>query len=254
MARRMLGRFFSSRGGVYHHIRRIERNEQVFRADNRSPERLVIDRGLPLRVKPERVRELTRDCIDNYQNFNLNPFGYGACLTFEKLYKNFILPNATHLSQAHIYNFVAKGFSISEYRLEVGESGDRDYEDEFLVYKVDSEDILVAVPPDYREKFLSNALVPNEAILLNPKLPKKVRLSDLESPAATLQWLLKEGATKSASRYAKHMFSGKSEHYLERALADTDLMGFVTKMVKLKPNDDDENTSELDPSSPMHKI
>lgn len=247
----VIGRFFHS--PVYPTIRRIECRQPVVRVDNRSPERLVIDKGLPARVTHEHMRNLSR-CVDNDQSYNITLFGYGACFTYETLDKDFIQPNARHFENAHVYSLIGHGFSIPEYRAEIGELGARDYEGEFLItYKVELQDFLAAVAANYREKFKRNLLVPNEGILLNPELPTRLRLSDIESPASTLQWLLKHNAKKTATRYAKQVFTGKSDSFLEKTLDDKDLIVFVSETAGLKliNLNTEVNTSS---NSSLHKI
>lgn len=235
MARDLVGSFFHSPTNAYQFIKRIERREHVMRIDNRTPERLVIDHGLPARISHELMRKLYRKCVDNHQNYNINPFGYGTYLTYQKLEKEYIRPNASHFEKAHVYSFIGKGFSIPEYCGEIGESGDQDYEGEFLItYKVILADFLTAVGAEHRDKFNKGLLVPNDGVILNPELPNKVRLSDLKTPSTTLAWLLQHNAQKTAKRYAKLMFEGKSEQFLEKFVIQKELIDFISKIGGLK--------------------
>lgn len=218
----------SSRLGAYGCIKKIETRVQVFRIDNRSPERLLIDKGLPARVSQEHMRYLSRECVGHYDHYNISPFGYGTCETVEHLDKEFIKPNLFHFQHAHVYCFIGHGFFINEFKKHIVQANERDYEGEFLVtHKVALKDFLIAIAPEYREKLKSNAMVPNDGIKLNPELPPKLRLNNLESPSATLEWLLDNDAKKTAIHYAKNIYLGKSEEYIERSVESREVLNFV---------------------------
>lgn len=229
--------FHASNPKVGKDMFQLEVHGLFFRVDGRKPSIFHQEGGLKPRVDKERLFNLTFDDIINYQHFNQNPFGWGACRTFLELAK-FIANNKSHADSKWIVVFYGTGTSLLNLKLKTGiESDVYDFEDEQLVFNhIPFGNFLVATCPKFREKFMEDLLVPNLMHEFNSSLPKTVRKSDLSSSKQLLSWLLKHNSEEVFISVCAHLFQGKSEATLN-AMLEGDKLLIKAVQVALKQSE-----------------
>lgn len=196
---------------------RLQSSKLLIRVDGRSLKDLYTSGGFKARVSKQNVLDLRHTDIEQYQRYNINPFGYGACTSFPHLQK-FISGNKSHTDTAWIHTFYGEATSLNLLKLDQGlELAPEDHEEEHMVVKdVPFEQILASTCPAYREKFLDGKLVPNAMRDFNDLLPKSMRHSDLNSDAHILTWLLANNAEEIFAGVCQTLYPGKSEDMLMR--------------------------------------
>ncbi|AWN75220.1 hypothetical protein [Legionella anisa] len=208
---------------------KLEKPGLFMRVDGRKPSIFHQEGGLKPRTNKELLFNLTFDDVINYQRFNQNPFGWGACRTFLELAK-FITNNKSHTDSKWIIVFYGTGTSLLDLKFKTGiESDGYDIEVEQLVFNhVPFANFLVATCPKFREKFMDDLLVPNLMHEFNPSLPKNVKKSDLSSAKQLLSWLLRHNSEEAFISVCAHLYRGKSEETLNVMLeGDTKLVKAV---------------------------
>ncbi|KTD76331.1 hypothetical protein [Legionella waltersii] len=210
---------FASNPKIGKQVLKLETRGIFIRVDGREPLIFQQDGGLKPRANKEQILNLTFDDIINYQRFNQNPFGWGACRSFLELAK-FIANNQSHADSRWIIAFYGSGTSLLDLKFHTGiESDGYDMEAEQLVFNhVPFTHFLVASCPNFRPKFMDDLLVPNLMHDFNPSLPKTVRKSDLCSDKQLLSWLLKHNCEEAFTSVCAHLYRDKSEFTLKMML------------------------------------
>jgi hypothetical protein len=220
---------FASNPKVGKQVLKLETPGIFLRVDGREPLIFQQEGGLKPRVNNEQIVNLTFDDIINYQRFNQNPFGWGACRSFLEL-ANFIANNKSHTDSKWIIAFYGSGTSLLDLKFHTGiESDGFDIEAEQLVFNhVPFDNFLVATCPNFRVKLMDGLLVPNLMHDFNPSLPKTLRKSDLSSGKQLLSWLLRHNCEEAFTSVCAHLYRDKPESTLKIMLeGDTYLVGAV---------------------------
>lgn len=197
---------------------KIQRAQVLTRADGRTIRQLVEQGGLLQRVSYEDLLTVSHWRVEQYQQFNAAPFGYGACTSMEDLLP-FINGNS-QTNDATIYKFYGRAVSLSELKLRAGmETHGHDDECEYIVTEtIPLEQFLGATCPKYRDKLLLDLEVPNLMHEFNPQLPKTMRMSDFNSPGKVLSWLLMNESEKVFEEVCTYMYADLPEEVMERQL------------------------------------
>lgn len=208
-----------SNPSIGQNILRLEAPGIFLRVDGRAPSVFHQEGGLRPRVNRERIVEITFQDVIQYQRYNQNPFGWGACKSFDEL-NQFIANNKTHSASKWIFVFLGNATSLIDLKLDTGIEGDSyDLEAEHLVINhIPFENMLAATCPAYRDKFMEGLLVPNLMHDFHPSLPKVLRKDDLSSCKHLLTWLMKHDAEEVFGLACSHLYQGKSEDTLIRML------------------------------------
>ncbi|RMX15798.1 hypothetical protein EAS68_11865 [Legionella jordanis] len=177
------------------HIHKVKFPKVLWRIDGRCAQE-TSKVGFEALCSKEEVESITLDRLNNYQSFNLQRFGIGACESLKDLNKGYVEGNPGLASKRSIYGFYSKAFHLSQLRLVANTEGnERDYENEFIVVDaVNPKNFIFSTGPKYRDKLLNGLLVPNEMALFNSSLPKTLRLEDIQSVQTLLPWLVKNNA------------------------------------------------------------
>jgi hypothetical protein len=197
----------------------------------------IHERGFPARVSPQELLQVSRQRLEDYQSYNSNKFGMGACSSYPELAEGFIAGNPSLAKERVLYGFYAPSLNIGEFRAHhLGESNERDYEREHLVLEdVPSDAILVATGPEYRKKFEDGLLVPNEIAEFDTRLPKSFRIRDVENLPSILTWLLAHNSIESACALCQSVFVESSEQSIRFHLKDEKpLIDFVNSALPPK--------------------
>ncbi|MFA6302646.1 MAG: hypothetical protein WC627_05885 [Legionella sp.] len=220
-------RFFKTAGELMVHAAKIgnptvgptliklQRPTILSRVDSRTLNELQNSDGFNLRVSESHLRSVTTNCIENYQKYSVKPFGWGACTSVSDAQK-FIMGNQQHTDKSWIHIFHGHAVSLSELKIHTGIEGDGfDGENESIVIKhVPFQNIIASTNPVSRDKFFSGMLVVNAMNEFNPKLPKVMKISDLESDGTILRWLMSHDSEEIFAVVCKELFKDYTKEQL----------------------------------------
>jgi hypothetical protein len=199
----------------------------VFRTASRGASRIVQDGGLPARLAAEEIAKIRQSRIEEYQDFNLNPFGYGTCNDIKQL-QDFETSNSSCMTNQTIHTMIARVVSLSEFKIKYGlEPSPRDYEGEQIILeKVGLRNFLACVAPEFKLKFWSGGLVPNQLSIVEPELslPKQLRIDDLCSEQNILRWLLTNNAQDTFERVCHEMYADINRTRLLKRLGGSEVL------------------------------
>lgn len=186
----------------------------------RSPELLIQHGGFAARRHPDKVKEVRREEIDNYQELNIEPFGIGACASLNDLVHGFAEGNSGVISERTLYGMFTRAAPMSLVRLDImGEASSKDFEKEHLIlHGVPLDSFLLASSPKYRKEFNAGLRVPNELALCAPELdlPKSFNRHDALDLASAFSWLLDHNSEKAAKKLCAYMFRDSSLEDIKR--------------------------------------
>jgi hypothetical protein len=213
----------------------MQESQLLFRSDGRGAARLVVDGGLRARVPTEDILHIRQSRVQEYQDSNLSPFGFGACNNLNHILE-FEKANYSLTESQTLHAMFAKAVSLARFKIEAGmELSPRDHENEQIVLEtVAINNFLASIPPEYKEKFWAGAMVPNQLCEFAPtlKVPKHVRAEDLSSERFILRWLLRNNCEEMFAKICDEMFRNiKEESLLKRLSNDKHLVADVRTMI-----------------------
>lgn len=186
-------------------------NNFAVRYDRRTPSIVHDAGGFKPRIPPENIGQITRNCVEKYQEYNINPFGIGTCLTYPDLEQGYVEGNPSHAAGRTLFGLYAPAVSMNLIRQRlIGEVGDRSYENEYIVLdRVPFSRILFATTPDYREAFKAGVRVPNEVAQFQQifSLPSTFNIEDARDVSSVFRWLLKHDAEEAAKSLCAFVFA-----------------------------------------------
>lgn len=199
----------------------------VFRTASRGAARIVQDGGLPARLAAEEIAKIRQSRIEEYQDFNLNPFGYGTCNDIKQL-QDFETNNSSCMTQQTLHTMITRVVSLAEFKIKYGmEPSPRDHEGEQIVLeRVDLRNFLACIAPEFKPKFWSGGLVPNQLSVVEPtlRLPKHLRIDDLCSEQNILRWLLTNDAQDAFERVCHEMYTDINRTRLLKRLGGSEVL------------------------------
>lgn len=181
----------------------LQRPGLFFRIDGRKPLEMT-HRGLQAPMSEQGVIALTRDHVENYQEYNTLSIGLGTCATITDLKNEFMDNNLTHVQDKHIYGMLAKASSMLEIKLDLGlDTSSRDHENEYLVFSdVPAKNVLFAVTPKEHERLFAGMAVENVLGDNKKGIPESLTLDDISSNRNVFTWLLRHDCTDMAAKVA----------------------------------------------------
>lgn len=195
----------------------MQKAQILMRSDGRGTDRFIRDQGLLAREPIEVLERLRLSQIEQYQNYNIDPFGYDVCASIETL-REFDLAHRSQTKTQSVYVMFGSAVNLLDFKKEMGlEPNARDYEQGYIVLEtIPLEHFLAAIPPDFKDKFWHSIQIPNVLSQLQPhlQLPKQLKLEDISSEKNILRWLL----VNNSERLFKHICNEMFKHYSEDAL------------------------------------
>jgi hypothetical protein len=201
----------------------MQKKQLLMRSDGRSTDRFIKDQGLLARQPIEALERLRLSQIEQYQDYNMDPFGYGACPTIDSL-REFEQGNRSQTKPRSMYIMFGNAVNLMEFKIEMGlEPSPRDYEKERIVLEtIPIDHFLAAIPPEFKDKFWNSLQIPNVLSQLQPhlELPAQLKLDDLSSERNILRWLLLNNSEKLFKHLCDDLFKHHSEDALKMRLND----------------------------------
>lgn len=194
----------------------LQRPTFLIRADGRSLTELKKLDGFQPRVHPNRIENARHSCIQRYQQYNEDPFAYGACQSIKDL-TVFISENSSHVNNAWIHKFYGLSTSLGYLKVETGieiEAHDRENEEIFIEH-IPFKQFIASTSPEYRQKFLDNKLVPNAMKAFRDELPKEMKMEDLFTEETVLLWLLRNDCEVVFSEICEALYANAPKNELQ---------------------------------------
>ncbi|RUR20694.1 hypothetical protein ELY21_01015 [Legionella sp. km535] len=218
---------------------KLQQPKLLFRVDGRSHAMLHNQGGLIARATKDELMALRFSDVEQYQKFNENPFGWGACSSLKHL-EQFIKDNRTHTIQSWIHIFYGSATCLGMLKIDTGiEADSLDIEHEQLVLEHQPlEQWLASTCPTYQSKFLDGRMVPNLMVEFNEDLPKTMRKTDFISERNILNWLLVNGSEETFAAFCQHLYTDmSSERLASRVEGDERIIGAVEYSLKMNKTD-----------------
>lgn len=196
---------------VYEFILNSQHPRLCVRADERSLDDLLKSDGFPARASAEQLAEVRAEQVEQYQQFNEAPFGYGVFAGTNNL-ANLARFLANNGGQNHwLHSFVAPVSNLSDIKrlanLSNPDATAHDDENESIVIRpVPVASIAASIAPQHQKLFLANAAVPNQVHNHNQNVPSTVKIENLASEEAFLRWQLGHGCILSFGMACDRLF------------------------------------------------
>ncbi|HHF7367727.1 TPA: hypothetical protein ACPSKY_002868 [Legionella bozemanae] len=198
-------------------IIKLQKTSLLVRVDGRAPDIFHQQGGILPRVPKTQLLNVRHSTVCEYQRFNKDPFGWGACTSLKDLMV-FIDKNKSQAQNAWIHKFYGKSTSLMmlKYKTGIESEGHDNENEELIVEHIPFSQFIASTCPKYREKFMSGGLVPNVMHDYNPELPKSMRMSDLLTEKDVLTWLLINNAEQTFVALCKTVYADMPKDMLER--------------------------------------
>ncbi|WP_131778434.1 hypothetical protein [Legionella bozemanae] len=214
-----IGRRFLEMGDpvIGNEIIKLQKTSLLVRVDGRAPDIFHQQGGILPRVPKTQLLNVRHSTVCEYQRFNKDPFGWGACTSLKDLMV-FIDKNKSQAQNAWIHKFYGKSTSLMmlKYKTGIESEGHDNENEELIVEHIPFSQFIASTCPKYREKFMSGGLVPNVMHDYNPELPKSMRMSDLLTEKDVLTWLLINNAEQTFVALCKTVYADMPKDMLER--------------------------------------
>lgn len=197
-------------------ILKLQKPSLLIRIDGRSPDSLHIQDGFQPRVSGERLKSVTASDVEDYQKFNANPFGWGACQSLKEI-MTFMQKNKSQTDQGWLYKFFGKATPLLILKQEVGaDSHGHDDEKEVIITEhIPLKNFIASIAPEDREMFMDGREIPNAMYSYNSSLPESLSKQDLLTQQDILAWLLRHDAEESFTDLCQTVFSDMPQDILE---------------------------------------
>lgn len=219
---------------VGNEIIKLQKASLLVRVDGRALDFFHQQNGLPPRVPISQLLHVRHSTVCEYQRFNKDPFGWGACTSLKNLMV-FMDKNKSQAQDSWIHKFYGKSTSLMmlKYKTGIESEGHDNEHEELIVEHIPFSQFIASTCPKYREKFMSGGLVPNVMHDYNPDLPKSMRISDLLTEKDVLTWLLINNAEQTFVELCKTVYADMPEEMLGRFfLQDQKILSAINSVLK----------------------
>ncbi|KTD42892.1 hypothetical protein [Legionella parisiensis] len=219
---------------VGNEIIKLQKTSILVRLDGRAPSIFHQQGGILPRIPRSELLNVRHSTVCEYQRFNKDPFGWGACASLKDLMV-FIDKNKSQAQYSWIHKFYGKSTSLMmlKYKTGIESEGHDNENEEIIVEHIPFSQFIASTCPKYREKFMSGGLVPNFMHDYNADLPKTMRISDLLTEKDVLTWLMINNAEKTFVELCKTVYADMPEEKLGRLfLRDQTILSEVRRALE----------------------